>query len=98
MRTRYPPDRQLTARMALTIFLLGLVYVAFIAALVATLRSVFWIVVIAGGLLVVQYWFSDRIALAAMKAHEVTPEQEPQLTRSFPASARLRTCRSRVSR
>jgi heat shock protein HtpX len=79
MRTRYPPDRQLTARIALTIFLLGLVYVAFIAVLVATLRSVVWIVVIAGGLLVVQYWFSDRIALAAMKAREVTPEQEPQL-------------------
>lgn len=79
MRTRYPPDRQLTARMTLTVFLLGLVYVAFIAALVATLRSVFWIVVIAGGLLAAQYWFSDRIALAAMRAHEVSAEQEPQL-------------------
>jgi len=79
MRTRYPPDRELTARMALTVFLLGLVYVAFIAVLVATLRSVVWIVVIAGGLLFVQYWFSDRIALAAMRAREVTPEQEPRL-------------------
>jgi heat shock protein HtpX len=65
--------------MALTVFLLGLVYVAFIAVLVATLRSVVWIVVIAGGLLFVQYWFSDRIALAAMRAREVTPEQEPRL-------------------
>ncbi len=79
MRTRYPPDRQLTARMTLTVFLLGLVYVAFIAILVATLRSVFWVVVIAGGLLFVQYWFSDQIALRAMRAREVTAEEEPHL-------------------
>lgn len=79
MRTRYPPDRQLTARMTLTVFLLGLVYVAFIAILVATLRSVFWIVVIAGGLLFAQYWFSDQIALRAMGARDVTAEQEPRL-------------------
>jgi heat shock protein HtpX len=79
MRTRYPRDRQLTVRMTLTLFLLGLVYVAFIAALVATLRSIFWVVVIAGGLLAVQYWFSDRIALTAMRAREVTPDQEPHL-------------------
>jgi heat shock protein HtpX len=65
--------------MTLTIFLLGLVYVAFIAILVATLRSVFWVVVIAGGLLFVQYWFSDQIALRAMRAREVTAAEEPRL-------------------
>lgn len=79
MRTRYPPDRQLTARMTLTVFLLGLVYVVFIAILVATLRSVFWVVVIAGGLLFAQYWFSDQIALRAMGAREVTAAEEPRL-------------------
>ncbi|HET9199931.1 MAG TPA: zinc metalloprotease HtpX [Dehalococcoidia bacterium] len=27
----------------------------------------------------VMYWFSDKIALAAMRSHEVTPEEEPEL-------------------
>lgn len=79
MRTRFRPDRRLTARMALTVFLLGLVYVAFVAALVALLKSVVWVVVIAGGLLAAQYWFSDRIALAAMRARIVGPQDEPRL-------------------
>ena len=77
--TRYPPDHKLSARMGLTMFLLGLVYVAFIAVLVVLIRSVAVVVIIAGGLLFAQYWFSDRIALYAMRAREVTPEQEPQL-------------------
>lgn len=79
MRTRFRPDRQLTARMVLTVFLLGLVYVAFVAALIVLLKSVVLIVVIAGGLLAAQYWFSDRIALLAMRAKVVTPQQEPRL-------------------
>jgi len=79
MRTRFRPDRQLTARMALTMFLLGLVYVAFVAVLIVLIKSVFLIVVIAGGLLFAQFWFSDRIALYAMRAQVVTPEQAPQL-------------------
>jgi heat shock protein HtpX len=76
---RYPPDRKLSARMGLTIFLLGLVYAAFIAVLVVLIKSVAVVIIIAGGLLFAQYWFSDRIALYAMRAREVTPEQEPQL-------------------
>ena len=79
MRTRFRPDRQLTTRMLLTVFLLGLVYVAFVAALIVLLKSVVLIVVIAGGLLAAQYFFSDRIALLAMRAQLVTPEQEPRL-------------------
>jgi len=79
MRTRFRPDRQLTARMLVTVFLLGLVYVAFVAALIVLIKSVFLIVVIAGGLLAAQYWFSDRIALLAMRAQIVAPEQEPRL-------------------
>jgi heat shock protein HtpX len=79
MRTRFRPDRQLTTRMALTAFLLGLVYVAFVAVLIVLLKSIFVVVVIAGGLLFAQYFFSDKIALLAMGAHEVTPEQAPAL-------------------
>jgi heat shock protein HtpX len=65
--------------MGLTLFLLGLVDVAFVAALVVLLDSVALVVLIAGGLLFVQYFFSDRIALAAMGAREVTPAQAPRL-------------------
>ncbi|WP_280909260.1 zinc metalloprotease HtpX [Streptomyces sp. SAI-090] len=79
MRSRFEPDRQLTARMAVTMFLLGLVYVAFIAALIVLLKSVVLVVVIAAGLLLAQFWYSDRIALYAMRGRLVTPEEEPQL-------------------
>ncbi|MEU5894211.1 zinc metalloprotease HtpX [Streptomyces sp. NPDC047461] len=79
MRSRFEPDRQLTARMVVTMFLLGLVYVAFIAALIVLLKSVALVVVIAAGLLGVQYWYSDRIALYAMHGHLVTAEEQPEL-------------------
>ncbi|MBQ0986328.1 zinc metalloprotease HtpX [Streptomyces sp. F63] len=79
MRSRFEPDRGLTARMALTMFLLGLVYVGFVAALIVLLESLVLVIVIAAGLLGAQYWFSDRIALYAMRGHLVTPEQHPHL-------------------
>jgi heat shock protein HtpX len=79
MRTRFRPDRQLTARMLVTIVLLGLVYVGFIAALLVLIKSWFVVMLIAGGLLFTQFWFSDRIALYAMRARTVTAEQEPRL-------------------
>ncbi|NGN62495.1 zinc metalloprotease HtpX [Streptomyces sp. A7024] len=79
MRSRFPSDRQLNARMGLTLFLLGLVYVVFIAALVALLRSWVLAVVLAGGFLAVQYWFADRIALFALRGRPVTREEQPQL-------------------
>jgi heat shock protein HtpX len=79
MRSRFAPDRQLTVRMVTVLFLLGLLYVAFAAALIVLLRSVVLVVVIAAGLLAAQYWFSDKIALFAMHAHEVTPDEQPHL-------------------
>jgi heat shock protein HtpX len=68
--------------MSVALFLLGLLYVAFIAALVVLPKSVVLVVLIAAGFLAAQFWFSDRIALYAMHAmhaHEVTPEQQPHL-------------------
>ncbi|MFM9373033.1 zinc metalloprotease HtpX [Streptomyces sp. Da 82-17] len=79
MRSRFEPDRQLTARMVVTMFLLGLLYVAFVAALIVLLKSVVVVVVIAGALLAAQFWYSDRIALFAMRGRFVTPEEQPQL-------------------
>ncbi|MBS2535242.1 zinc metalloprotease HtpX [Catenulispora sp. NF23] len=79
MQSRIKPDRQLSVRMGVTIFFLGLLYLVFAAALVVLLKSVVLIVVILGALLFAQYWYSDRIALAALKGHIVTPEEYPQL-------------------
>lgn len=79
VRSRFEPDRRLTVRMAVTMFLLGLLYVAFIAALVALLKSVVLVVVIAAGALLAQFWYSDRIALYAMRGRLVTAEEAPRL-------------------
>jgi heat shock protein HtpX len=79
MKSRFAPDRGLTSRMLVTIFLLGLLYVVFTAALIVLIKSAVLAIVIAGGLLFAQYWFSDRIALYAMHGRIVTPEQAPEL-------------------
>lgn len=79
MRTRFKPDRGLTGRMVATGFLLGLLYVVFVGVLIALTKSALLAVVIAGALLFSQYWFSDRIALYAMRGQVVTPEQAPEL-------------------
>lgn len=79
-RTRYVADRGLTSRMVITMFLIGLLYVVLVGVLVAALGNA-WplIVLIAGGLFVAQFWFSDKIAAFSMGAREVTPEQAPEL-------------------
>ncbi|MGW2274158.1 zinc metalloprotease HtpX [Streptomyces yangpuensis] len=79
-RSCYVPDRGLTTRMVTTMFLIGLLYVVFVGALLALYRGS-WptILVIAGGLFVAQFWFSDRIAASSMGAREVTHEQAPEL-------------------
>ncbi|MEO7981755.1 MAG: zinc metalloprotease HtpX [Sporichthyaceae bacterium] len=77
-RTRYVPDRGLSARMGLTVFLLGLLYVALIA-LVTSYTSLALGLVIAGGALFAQWYFSDRIALYAMHGRVVTPAEAPEL-------------------
>ncbi|MFJ4693380.1 zinc metalloprotease HtpX [Streptomyces sp. NPDC088766] len=79
MRSRFRSDRGLTVRMTVTLFLLGLLYVAFVAALVVLLKSWVLVVVVAAGFLGAQYWFSDRIALFAMRGRVVEREEYPEL-------------------
>lgn len=79
-RTRFAPDRGLTGRMVATMFFIGLLYVVFVSLLLVVLGNAWpWVIVIAGGLFVAQFWFSDRIATFSMGAREVTPEEFPQL-------------------
>ena len=78
-RTRFPVDRQLAARMFGAVFLLGLLYVAFAAALFALLGAWLPVLLVAVALLFAQYRFSDRLALFAMRGHLVTPVEQPHL-------------------
>jgi heat shock protein HtpX len=65
--------------MLLTIFLLGLLYVALIGALIAAGTGLVGLVLIMGGLSFAQLFFSDRLALAAMGAKVVSPQEAPGL-------------------
>ena len=76
---RIPPDHELNTRMFLTGLLMVVLYAVFVGILWAVLRNAIIVVVIAGGFLFVQYWFSDKIALFGMGGRVVSPEQEPEL-------------------
>jgi heat shock protein HtpX len=77
--TRFPEDKGLSARMGLTMFLLGLLYVVFVAVLFVVIKSVVFVLVLAAAFLFAQYYFSDKIALFSMGAKEVSREQAPEL-------------------
>ncbi len=72
-------DNGLQARMLLTMFLLGLVYVVFVGVLLAVGAAAISVVAIALVLLLVQLFTSDKIAMATMGVKEVTPAEEPEL-------------------
>jgi heat shock protein HtpX len=79
-RKSFGRDAGLTFRIIATSGLLGLLYVFFGVALVYFLNvGVVAIVVILIGLAFVQYFTSDKLALAAAGAREVTREQAPDL-------------------
>src|SRR5579859_3417881 len=87
VRTRYAPDRGLQARMGLTMFLLGLVFVAFVTALVFVLAAlkqgtgviIFFAVVLGAVLAFGSLFWSDKIALRTAGAREVSPAEAPDL-------------------
>ena len=80
-RTRYAPDRGLTVRMTATMFLLGLVFVAFIAAIIgigtaydaSSAAIVLFAVILGGGFAIGSLFYSDKIALRTAGAREVGP-------------------------
>jgi heat shock protein HtpX len=76
-RSRYLPDRGLTARMVFTMFLLGLLFVVLGAVLIRYLGGLGLILI--AGFLVAQWFFSDRVALYSMGGKEVSPQEAPEL-------------------
>jgi heat shock protein HtpX len=65
--------------MLLTLFLLGLLYVFFIAVLLQAGAGLVTVVVVMGGLSLAQLFFSDKLALSAMGAKVVSPQEAPGL-------------------
>src|SRR3990170_1655475 len=78
-KTRFIKDRGLTSRMTLVMALMAVLYLAFMALLISQGISTALILVIAAGFGFAQWYFSDKVALAAMRAREVTPQQAPEL-------------------
>src|SRR3954468_17093671 len=79
-RPQYGRDRKLQARMAFSIFGLGLLYVIGFAALSVVFRGFLPVIIVIGAILLVsQLFLSDKIALASSGARVVTPDQAPQL-------------------
>jgi len=75
----YESDHGLTTRMFVTGLAIMALYVAVGFALVRLGIGLGVIIVIEFALIVGQYWFSDKIAMASMGARVVTPDEEPQL-------------------
>jgi len=65
--------------MVMTMFLLGLLYVAFAGAIFAAGAGAVTMLVVIGALTLAQFFFSDKLALRAMGAKVVSPEEAPGL-------------------
>jgi len=65
--------------MAVTLFLLGLVYVVLAVVPFYFLQSALLMIVIIGGLAAINLFASDKLALASMGGRIVTPQEAPQL-------------------
>ncbi|MDE3107775.1 MAG: zinc metalloprotease HtpX [Acidobacteriota bacterium] len=78
-KTKIESDHGLNVRMFITGLSLVLLYAILVTVLLNLGVSTLAVVVIGAALLFSQYYFSDKIAMFSMRAHEVTPQQEPRL-------------------
>jgi len=80
-RSRFVGDAGLTVRMTTVMFLLGALFVALVVGLALAAGGGLGILIgIAGiGVAVYQWANSDKVAMRAMRAREVSPEQAPEL-------------------
>ncbi|MGZ4902348.1 MAG: zinc metalloprotease HtpX [Halobacteriota archaeon] len=79
MKGPWGRDVGLSARMLLTMILLGIIYVAFIGIILLYVRNIAIVGVFVALFLGAQYYFSDRIVLAASGAHIVSEDEAPEL-------------------
>ena len=74
----WKPDWGLRGRMVLTMFLLFVLYIAFVAIL-SQYMGLFAVVVVMGLFSLGQFFFSDRLALYSMGARRVDADEYPRL-------------------
>lgn len=72
-------DKGLMSRMYLTMFLMGILYAAFVLILWSSGVGIIFVGIIAGVMLAIQYFMSEKLVLRSTGAKEVTREQEPEL-------------------
>jgi heat shock protein HtpX len=79
--SRFIKDSGLTARMTLTMFLLGALFVGLVVGLIYVVGTGYapLVAVIAIGMAFWQWWTSDKVAMRAMRAREVSPDEAPEL-------------------
>jgi len=78
--SRFIRDTGLTVRMTTVMFLLGAAFVALVVALMYIFPAYWWFFGLLGiGVAFYQWWSSDTLAMKAMRAREVTPEEAPEL-------------------
>jgi heat shock protein HtpX len=79
--TRFIKDAGLTARMTLVMFVLGALFVGIVATIigVAGVKYAPLIAIVALGIVFYQWYTSDKVAMRAMRAREVSPEEAPEL-------------------
>jgi heat shock protein HtpX len=78
-KTKIETDHKLNVRMFITGLALVALYAIIVSVMLSLGVSTLLVIVIAGALIFSQYYFSDKIAMYSMHAHEVTPQQEPRL-------------------
>ncbi|HEY5111580.1 MAG TPA: zinc metalloprotease HtpX [Acidimicrobiales bacterium] len=78
-KTKIETDHKLNVRMFITGLALVALYAIIVSVMLSLGVSTVLVIVIAGALIFSQYFFSDKIAMYSMHAHEVTPAQEPKL-------------------
>ena len=78
-KTRFRSDGGLTARMGVVALLLVALYLAVGAALIVYINNILIGALVVVALAWAQWYFSDKLALASMRARIVTPEQAPEL-------------------
>ncbi len=65
--------------MLLTMLLLGVLYAAFVAILLKFLGSILLVAPIVAVLLILQYYYSDKLILMSLGAREVSEQEAPEL-------------------
>jgi heat shock protein HtpX len=76
---KWKSDRGLEARMLLTMILLAVLYLAFLAVLLSMNTSSTVIILFMGGFMFLQYFYSDKMILMSMGAKIVSESEEPEL-------------------